>query len=154
MPRREGDFLFCWTAMVLLLSSSVSAAQQAFETCERRKPVLSLLLLLLTPRRAAMRMAWRVWQRENQLILDQLAQRHVLAGQQPVGHFRIGRISVDLGLARGEDQRFFLVRVEAHRLEAALDAQLQSAAHAYAQARAAARIAQPLHFVGDSSGVR
>src|SRR3954469_18356271 len=152
MPRREGAFLFCWTAMVLLLSSSVSAVQQALEARERRKLVFSLLLL--APRRAALRMAWRVRQREYQLVLDQLAQRHVLARQQPVGRFRVGRIGVNLGLARRKHQRFFLIRFEAHRFEAALTSQLQRAPHTNTQARATASVAQPFDLVGNVSGVR
>jgi septum formation protein len=98
-------------------------------------------------------MPGRIWQREDQFVLDQLAHCHLLPRQYPVRRLRIDRIGIDLGLRRGEDQQIFLAHLEWYCLKAALTAQLQRTLHAYAQARAAALVAQAPDFVRDFPGV-
>src|SRR3954469_16640037 len=76
IPRRDGDFLFCWTAMLKLLWLSMLALHHAAQARERRTRRLVVSLrsrfAVLVPRCKR--------QREDQLVLDQGAHRHLLPG--------------------------------------------------------------------------
>src|SRR5438445_2546488 len=95
----------------------------------------------------------RIRQLEDQLVLDQLAHRQLLAGNDPVRRARVSRLGVDLGLRRRQHQQLFRLHLEWHWLEAALTAQLQGAAYADPQTGPPARVARPLQRVPDLAGV-
>src|SRR5688572_25501612 len=101
MPRRDGDFLFCWTAMMrlLLMLLSVLVAHQAAQAGEGRR------FRFRVPRRtcATALVPRRVRQGEDDLVLDQLAHRHVLPGHYAVGALCVRRLGMDLGERCGED---------------------------------------------------
>src|SRR5687767_4998022 len=95
MLRRDGDFLFWWTAMfeLSLVSDCLSmlAANQAAQRGERRLARVAVV----QPRGGAVLVPRRKRQRQDQLILDQLAERHLLARHHAVGGARVGRLGVD-----------------------------------------------------------
>src|SRR4051812_48876613 len=81
MLRREGDFLFCWTAMVKLLWLSMLALHDAAQVCKRRARRLVVpfrsCFALVVPR--------RVRQREDQLVFHEGAYVHLLPCDHAVG---------------------------------------------------------------------
>src|SRR5688572_32247534 len=95
MLRRDGDFLFWWTAMFELslvsVSLSMPVANQPAQRGERR------IALDAVPRARgpAVLVPRRERQRQQQLVLDQLAERHFLAGDDTVGCMRIRRFGMD-----------------------------------------------------------
>jgi hypothetical protein len=90
---------------------------------------------------------------EDQLVLDQLAQRHLLAGDDAVRRTRVGRLGVNLGERGRQDQRFVRVHFERHRFQAALAAQRKRAVDFEPQARPTALVTYPADLVSHFAGV-
>src|SRR5689334_8425401 len=130
MPRRDGDFLFCWTAMSMLLWLSMLALHHAAQARKRRtcRAVMSLWtrFTILMPR--------RVRQRENQLVLHQVAYRHFFPRDHAARRLGGHRIGVDLRLRRSQHQQLVRVDLARERTEAALAAKLQRRVHLETQA--------------------
>src|SRR5689334_12421247 len=96
MPRRDGDFLFCWTAMSMLLWLSMLALHHAAQACEgrARRPLMSFRtrFTIFVPR--------RIRQREDQLVLDEIPHRHLLPRDHAARSLDRHRVGVDFRLRR------------------------------------------------------
>src|SRR5688572_18808730 len=153
MPRLDGDFLFCWTAMVKLLSSIYRPAAPIEQSAQVRKR-RGLLPALFRAAARAVLVPRRKGNRQKNFVFDQRPDFHFPVGQYPIRYILVDRLRLDFGLALRQHQHLVDPQRERQGLQAALAGQLQLARNADPDRRPAYVVPGALELIAEFAGIR